>query len=1510
MRARVLTVLMWKHGAVRIRKFINTAVDLVSPIMFFLLIFAIRTSINPPPPNVFTNVQANTEEIQIDGGVIEYPRQILYHPDTPLAASLMAEVALKLQNLTRLTKFPDVGDQGYYAYTDDDQLVNFTTRLKRQEGAVIIFHDLKGEDFPDRLNYTIRMKENFYTDTYETRDSAPGPHQMFGIDYHEFMRLQWAVDSSFIKKKLKDDVNTTLYLQEFPYYHTPKNAFIQMICSVLSALCWASLLLNFVFLMCRLVDERTSGVQELMKMVGVPLNVLGFSHVLNVLPCGLMFAIGGTITVKVSDTPILEHCNGFLIFLMLILYFNSVIALACAASYLIKTSEFAVTVSVVTYGFSFMPVNVVDEQSLPYVVRLLTGFLPHTPMYWFWKEVSIFEMYGSGVNFSNMFRAAHKDNGSVFLVFVFLLIQGVLYYTLAWYLSYVRPGKYGQALPWDFIFKGEFWDKNATKTQRPSESDTIELMNRETGQYFEQPPDHLQVGIRVENVSKMYPKHKALKQVSMKAYQGEITVLVGHNGAGKTTLMSIITGMTSATEGKVYVKELDTVTQRDEVRKHIGLCPQHNMFFTDLTLQQHIMFFTMLKRGTYREAVESSQKLAASLGLEHEKLGQLCSALSGGMKRRAQLACALAGNADVLVLDEPTSGLDVQTRRELWNLLLSLRGSRTVLLSTHFMEEADALGDRVVALHQGELRCFATTMHLKKAVGNGYRLSLTTIGLPNEPAITQTVLAHVSGATIKEKTINSIAYNLPASANDQFPELFTSLENKRSELGIDSIGVGVSTLEEVFLKLCSDTDMSAIENGVDGVTPVPTQERLTGLHLYWRQLIILLKRQMRYALYRKWVFLIFQIIIPITVIFLITNTMNNFYIGDKPLPELRLDLSMYSDVSDRRLLYNLQADDAATFRTLNQEYSGFSLEPTDNVANRILEIGKKDVLEYNKYIAGVELNDTSAKVLFTTTIRHAAPVALNMLSNLLGMRHLRWPEPRISTNNHPVEGYVRHTEQAKQPKEAYIAILWAVFITFFTQATSFHCVSLPCRERLSGARHIHVMSGCPAALHWAATLLFHMALTVLFIIVPAIIAVLTLDMDSTFDQPEFLLSFSMIMVTGTLASFAFMYLVSFGYKETSTNIVLIAMLFIFGLVLPIVKSAHALFETSANRGPMYYFLEFCSYISPQYTFITSMFRAVTVARLNQWCVLTRKYCPRIFVNEVGFDAGAQARCCAGEQARSYFNTDDFSPQPGVYILIAQFIVIMTMVVMTQRGVFNSFFDWIRNLRYQPQEADNLDATVRAERVYVQQEITKPAYSINQDSLLVSEVHKNYASLFRKDCNAVRGVSFSVKKGECFGLLGVNGAGKSTTFKMLTAEECVTRGQIFGNGHHLKKDNSQYLQTLGYCPQFFGLDMFQTGEQNLEMVLTLRGLDQHQVKEEVQAWIDVVGLREYARRPADSYSGGCVRRLGAAAALCSGAALTLLDEPSAGVDVAARRRLWAALRKALKQQRSIVITSHR
>ncbi|KAJ8718119.1 hypothetical protein PYW07_006049 [Mythimna separata] len=1364
--------------------------------------------------------------------VIPAPFWIMYDPETDLTNTLMDDVGPKL-NLPKLDSNPDRTKRGYCP-RGDTALSVLAADMKLTE-AVVIFKGLSGLEWPDWLHYTIRMQGDFRPETYDSLDSMPGRHQMFGLSYGTFMRIQWAIDTSYIKLRSEKEVPVNLSLQEFPYYHSPQNVNTQNTCKLLATACMLAPMLTFVFLM------------ELMKMEGVSVTALGLTHYLNVLPCGLVFTIGPTILLKanISSSPLIPNTDWVIISLKLFLLFNTIVALAFACSYITTDSL--------------------------------------------------------GANFGNIAKVQSPKGVSILVCFGYELLQIVITYSIAYYLSLVRPGKFGQALPWNFCCKPQYWTKKTViPVAEEEEEETVPIDPR----YFERARLNAEVGIKIVNVSKMYGKERVLRNVSMEVYKGEITVLVGHNGAGKTTLMSIITGMTSATEGQVFVDGKDTVKQKKEVRKNIGLCPQHNLLFEDLTVQQNIMFFTMLKRGSYAEARESSRELAERLGIA-DKLRSLPKELSGGMKRRSQLACALAGGATVLVLDEPTSGLDVETRRELWDLLLSLRGERTVLISTHFMEEVDALGDRVAALHGGVLRCFASTLHLKKAIGTGYRLTFITVGTPNEPAISAVVMSHVPYASLKEQTINSISYNLPATHSGNFPALFTDLEAKRSELGLDSIGVGVSTLEEVFLKLCSDINTSLTEEQVDTtVEPVQPPKKLTGISLYIRQLFVLLKRQVKFAIHKKWLVLS-KIIIPIVMIIVTTRMSNE--VQEKPTRAVAMNLDMYAERENNRVLYQLTGPHVtqADVDKLQARYPKVTFEEADDVAATILSIGKKQFLEYNKYLVGVEVNETDAKILYTTIVRHAAPVSLNLLSNLLAAHYIPGSDGNsITTINDPISIELT-PDVTKKPKELPNLITWSTVVGFLILMVTSECVALPCQERLTGSRHIHIMSGCPPELHWLATLIFHMAHCVLFLIVPTVIAALIMEKDGTINQTDMLGALAVILLLGHMSFAAVSYLASFKYNEQGSNFLLILLIFVFGCLSPMYKMAQGMFDEK-TKDVKYYVLLVIEYAMPPHTLMMALMKCLISARTNAWCKFVRQYCPKLSIDVEGFDS---TKCCAGKNPRCYFCIDKYSPGIDMIVMLVQFLLLMVLVFLVQRGYFNGLVDKIMKQEVQPLVSAQQDKMVQEEKAYVSNAIKMPAKEI-PDAMLVDDLHKNYHVKFYKEIvPALMGVSFSVKKGECFGLLGPNGAGKSTCFKIMTTEETATRGNIFGNGYHLRRGNSQYLQTLGYCPQFFGLDKFQTGEENLAMVLTLRGFDKTRVEEEVKNWINIIGLEKYASRLVETYSGGCVRRIGAAASLCGGSDLSLLDEPTAGVDVAARRRLWTALRKALKQKRSIIITSH-
>ena len=319
-----------------------------------------------------------------------------------------------------------------------------------------------------------------------------------------------------------------------------------------------------------------------------------------------------------------------------------------------------------------------------------------------------------------------------------------------------------------------------------------------------------EAGIRVAGLKKEFPKWgaepvRAVQGVTFAAFPGEITTLLGHNGAGKTTTMSVLTGLYSPTAGEATVGGHSIRGGMGIVRKSLGLCPQHNMLFEDLTVREHLVFFGMLKGMSKSAAEADSTKYISMLNLQPKK-NVIVTSLSGGMKRKVNLGIALIGDSKVVMLDEPTSGMDPEARRGMWDLLTSLKKDRTILLTTHFMEEADVLGDRIAIMARGRVQCYGSPFFLKQRLGSGYSLHLTKGPGWQGQEVVQLVQGRVPGASLTQESKEEAVMLLPASCSALLPDMLEVLEDVQQKLGVEGIGLTITTMDDVFLKIGEMTE--------------------------------------------------------------------------------------------------------------------------------------------------------------------------------------------------------------------------------------------------------------------------------------------------------------------------------------------------------------------------------------------------------------------------------------------------------------------------------------------------------------------------------------------------------------------------------------------------------------------------------------------------------------------------------------------------------------------------------
>jgi len=208
------------------------------------------------------------------------------------------------------------------------------------------------------------------------------------------------------------------------------------------------------------------------------------------------------------------------------------------------------------------------------------------------------------------------------------------------------------------------------------------------------------MSVHVEQLTKIYGEQKAINQVSFTANQGEVLGFLGPNGAGKTTTMKIITCFIPQSEGKAEVCGFDTATHPTEVRQRIGYLPEHNPLYKDMYVREYLSFMAGLHHLSNKK--QRVDELIELTGLTLER-NKLIGALSKGYRQRVGLAQAMLHNPEVLILDEPTSGLDPNQLIEIRQLIKSLGKEKTVIFSTHIMQEVQAICDRVLIINRGKI---------------------------------------------------------------------------------------------------------------------------------------------------------------------------------------------------------------------------------------------------------------------------------------------------------------------------------------------------------------------------------------------------------------------------------------------------------------------------------------------------------------------------------------------------------------------------------------------------------------------------------------------------------------------------------------------------------------------------------------------------------------------------------------------------------------------------------------
>ena len=222
--------------------------------------------------------------------------------------------------------------------------------------------------------------------------------------------------------------------------------------------------------------------------------------------------------------------------------------------------------------------------------------------------------------------------------------------------------------------------------------------------------------IKTVSLTKRYSDVLAVDSLNLSVEQGELFALLGVNGAGKTTTIKMLSGLTIPTEGNAFLNGKSVISEPDEVKRLIAVSPQETAVAPGLSVKENLELMAGVHGLSRAGRDEKVRELSERLGLE-KVMNKKAGKLSGGWQRRLSIGMALVSEPQILFLDEPTLGLDVIARSDLWDLIRTLKGKITVILTTHYMEEAEALSDRVAIMKDGKMLTCATVDEIKEKTG-------------------------------------------------------------------------------------------------------------------------------------------------------------------------------------------------------------------------------------------------------------------------------------------------------------------------------------------------------------------------------------------------------------------------------------------------------------------------------------------------------------------------------------------------------------------------------------------------------------------------------------------------------------------------------------------------------------------------------------------------------------------------------------------------------------------------
>ena len=1083
---------------------------------------------------------------------------------------------------------------------------------------------------------------------------------------------------------------------------------------------------------------------------------------------------------------------------------------------------------------------------------------------------------------------------------------------------------------------------------------------------------HVDSRLEINNIIKRYKNEKeyALNGLSFQLYENEIFALLGQNGAGKSTFISILSGLIEANKGNIKYKKnkndigLEVLSPQDNLkfRKILGVCHQNNnILYDDLTVEENLEIFCLLKydkkthgndeKSYIRKEIES---LIEKFDLK-EKRDEFAKNLSGGLKRRLCIAIAFSGRSKVIILDEPTGGIDILSRKKIWEILKNLKNDkRIILLITHFMDETSFLADKIGILKKGKLMDEDGTI---REFINKYGKYITIRIDRRKNQKIKDFLKYINDNIIlknpnnfnnennndSNNSLNEIEsfYNekmeyeifkerveikIPTKIFD-FSKSSYLLKDIENKFNIKDYRILRDQLEDAFINAIKEESNEKNEKNYEVLSKIDKNFKIfNSFENFKNQLKILIFKR-GYETKRDKKSFILEIIFPIILALLacIVSYIEAFE-ENKTIPielnnfsnDTQTIYYTFANTSDYMKFYSILFNDANEEKKKMKNYNFTHLpnflgqkyfNTIRNVTcyfNSIYEFNKNMTILNNTasfyFIKAEEDKHKYEFVSYVGTKQRHSIIAFNnyLLNNIIKYEIKQGNKYREYLNDIVITNSPFHLSyNEKNDKKTRNGFILAFYISVALSLIPANFITIIIREKENKSKHLQLLSGISIYIYWINNYIFELIKYYFVVGICLIILVIFKFYE------KYLIVFYILYGP---ASVSFTYVVSYFFDKEGTGQTIILLInLIFGALG---SSALLILRINKNMKKIGIAL---SYI---FRFVPSFCISFGYSQLmSQKSLFAVDY----YKNNKDYEILKQKY----NDSSTIIKDKKYILGDIIYLVIEIFLYTALLIFLENKD----YFLWrLGIVKYDPQNYlyNNYNNNINNQgytsgRAHLSTQIINRKYPLK-----VIELKKSYKSTFicckkRQEKIILSNVTFDVQDGECFGLLGSNGEGKTTSFKCLCKEIKPDSGIIRINDIDIFDYSTEKKPNIGYCPQFDSIFEFLTVEENLQYYGRLKGINQNSLRAAIDLILEKLNLKSFQNKLARELSGGNKRKLSVGISLIIMPNVILLDEPSTGMDPYTRRLLLQFLYKAyLKKHKdedrtsnphSVVLTTH-